>query len=332
MKTPISMRPQPATLAARLTSTFKNNAVLPAPLEIINRKLPRMMSTFPNEVVTCRFANGRKRRLFLKYEGGHNHDSYGHRGGVSYEAKVYQQILSDYPDFRPRCFGAHTDSQSGESWLVLEYLDGCARVIEVGVEEATREPVEMIHSARWIARFHAAHETMAGNGAPLFLKRYDEHYYAGWCRRSLELTRPLHAKYPWLPELCRQNKKWISLLLNASVTLIHGEFYGKTIFFKNNTVFPVDWESAALGAGEIDLAALTEGSRWPERVVERCLQEYRETRWPGGTPPHFQPTLDAARIYLHFRWLGERQDWVSSPKLLWRYEHLKIAGERLGLV
>jgi hypothetical protein len=326
------MRPEQATLAARLTSALKGNAALPTPLVILRRNLPPMMSTFPNEVVTCRFANGRKRRLFVKYEAGHNHDSYGHRGGVSYEAKVYGHVLRDYPYFRPKCFGAHTDSQTGESWLVLEYLDRCVRVIDINVDEATRDPVEMVRSARWIARFHASHEETVANDAPLFLKRYDKQYYRGWCQRTLRLTRPFHSDYPWLPDLCRRADKWIHLLLSASPTLIHGEFYGKTVLFRNSTVFPVDWESAALAAGEIDLAALTEGSRWPQRVVERCIREYQEARWPGGSPSHFRQTLDAARIYLHFRWLGEREDWVSGSKVLWRYEHLRAAGQRLGLI
>jgi hypothetical protein len=205
-------------------------------------------------------------------------------------------------------------------------------VIEIGVKETSCEPVAMIESARWIAQFHSAHEAFALNGVSAFLKRYDEKYYRGWCRRTARLTRPLHKLHPWLPELCKKEADWIPQLLSASRTVIHGEYYGKTLMFRKNTVFPVDWESTALAAGEIDLAALTEGDRWPARVIQRCEKEYQQARWPEGAPSNFHQTLDAARLYLHFRWLGERKDWTFRQKTLWRYEHLRAVGERLRLI
>ena len=331
MKTPASLLPQSATLTERLTAALKDNTDFPAPLAVLNRRLPPMMSTFPNEAITCRFANGRRRRLFVKYEADRNHDSFGHRGGVRYEARVYAHFLQDYPGFRPRFLGAHSDSRTGESWLVLEFLDRCVRVIDISVKDPCHEPVAMLESARWIARFHASREALPFNGVHSFLKHYDEKYFRGWSVRTAELTRSLHKLHPWVPELCKKDD-WISLLLNATFTVIHGEFYGKTLLFKNDTVFPIDWESAAFAAGEIDLAALTEGNRWPEQVVQRCLREYQQTRWPNGTPADFHQTLDAARLYLHFRWLGEREDWTLNPKAFWRYEHMRAAAERLGLL
>ncbi len=60
-----------------------------------------MMSTSPNEVVTCQWANDSKSRVFIKYEAGHSHDSFGHRGGVAYEAEVYRNLLQSLLDFRP---------------------------------------------------------------------------------------------------------------------------------------------------------------------------------------------------------------------------------------
>jgi hypothetical protein len=312
---------------------------LTGPLNILDRKLPYRTSTFPNETVLCRFANGHEQRLFVKYEAGQSHESYGHRGGVSYEAEVYRHLLNHYPGFRPKCLGAHRDSETGETWLVLEYLDNCLPVIEIPVKDPTRPPLSMTESARWIARFHAAHEESAVNGAPAFLKIYDTEYYAGWCRRTAELTQAIHDLHPWLPDLCKKETEWLTILSNASRTIIHGEYYGKTLMFRNGSapgqdaqVFPVDWESTALAVGEIDLAALTEGIHWPARVVAECESVYEETRWPNGVPANFAQSLDAARIYLHFRWLGERREWTFRKKTLWRYDHLKAAAERLGLI
>src|ERR1051326_3808182 len=347
-----ALLPEVTRLTAGLTVALEGNSALPAPLTIVERKLPPRTSTFPNETVMCRFANGREERVFVKYEAGQSHESYGHRGGVNYEAKVYHHLLRHYPGFRPRCLGAHTDPQNGETWLVLEYIENCVPVIEIPVKDPAREPISMLESARWIARFHAAHEQSAAprrSNVTGLLKCYDAEYYTGWCRRTAQLTRPLHNVHPWLPELCKKEAEWLAILLTAPQTIIHGEYYGKTLMFREGEVFPVDWESTALAVGEIDLAALTEGRHWPARGVEQCERVYEKTRWPNSPHPSrtgsssaprasspfhptFQQTLDAARIYLHFRWLGERPDWTLREKTLWRYDHLEAAAERLGLI
>jgi hypothetical protein len=94
----------------------------------------------------------------------------------------------------------------------------------------------------------------------------------------------------------------------------------------------VDWESAAIAPGEIDLAALTEGRHWPSEIVQECRRAYVSSRWPEGSPCSFQRTLDMAQMYLHFRWLGERPDLAVSEKNLARYDHLCLLAERLNLL
>ena len=110
------------------------------------------------------------------------------------------------------------------------------------------------------------------------------------------------------------------------------EFYAKTVLVRKQSVFMVDWESAAIAAGEIDLAALTEGKHWPAAIVRKCERAYVRARWPEGAPASFRRTLDAAKIYLHFRWLGERPDWTVREKSLSRYDHLHAAAKRLALL
>ena len=164
-----------------------------------------------------------------------------------------------------------------------------------------------------------------------FLKRYDPRYYRGWAQRTLEFSRPLHPRFPWLIRLCK-SEEWFAPLLASPPTVIHGEFYAKTVLVRDQSVFMVDWESAAIAAGEIDLAALTEGKHWPEIVVSQCESAYINARWPEGAPSNFEETLDAAKIYLHFRWLGERPDWTVRGKNLSRFDYLHATAQRLGLI
>ena len=120
----------------------------------------------------------------------------------------------------------------------------------------------------------------------------------------------------------------VVLLKSAPPVLIHGEYYSSNILYRNEIVYPVDWESAAMAAGEIDLAALTE--RWPPEIVRQCELEYQRARWPEGSPADFERTLAVAKLYLHFRWLGDRPESTVAEYQLWRFEDLHSVSERLG--
>src|SRR5437667_1758195 len=332
MKTPASLLPGSRKLTAGLTAALNGDGTSRRPVKVLERKLPRFMSTFPNEIVTCRLPNGRKRRVFVKYTSGQGHHSFGHRGDVAYEAEVYQRLLRALPEFRPRCLGVYRDSKRGDTWLILEYAYRSVRVSDLSYHRSTRQPRALARSARWIARFHAAHEARAQDPEFSFLKRYDSDYYRGWAERTFKFARPLFGRFPWLLELRETGDGWFAPLVAAPATVVHGEFYAKTVLVRNERLFMVDWESAAIAPGEIDLATLTEGKHWSGQIARRCEGEYARARWPGRAPADFQPTLDAARIYLHFRWLGERPDWATREKTLWRYEHLYETARQLGLI
>ena len=329
LKTPVSLLPDHQTLTLRLSAALGTNGQ--EPVRVLNRSLPPFMSTFPNEIVTCELANGRRRRVFVKYQAGQSHDSYGHRGDIPYETEVYRRILQPLPEFRPRCLGAYTDPRTGEVSLFLEYLYGNVRLSDMVWRRSVRQPRAMAEAARWIGRFHAMHQEHVDDNSLAFLKRYEVEYYRGWSQRTYEFARPLHDRFPWLARLC-ESDDWFAPLLAEPPTVIHGEFYAKTILVRKESVFMVDWESAAIAAGEIDLAALTEGKHWPAPIVRECERAYIQARWREGAPASFRRALDAAKIYLHFRWLGERPDWTLREKSLSRYDDLHAAAKRLALL
>src|SRR6184192_2747761 len=73
--------------------TISGDASEPVRVEVLEREPNPVQSTFPSEVLTCRGPDGETFRLFLKRGGGVAHDCHGHRGGVRYEATVYDRIL-----------------------------------------------------------------------------------------------------------------------------------------------------------------------------------------------------------------------------------------------
>jgi hypothetical protein len=290
---------------------------------IVDRAVNPHASTFPTEVVTCRLAGGEELRVFCKYGSGPGHEGHGHRGGVEYEAEVYRSVLADAALEAPRFYGSAAAGPRREVWLAIGYLESCLRLRD------SRDLSHWEQAAGWSARFHAEYEGRGGDPRLSFLIEYDAEYYAGWGRRTAENAAAQQANLPWLNQLCRRWEAALAALVDRPRTVIHGEFYPKNLLVNDGTIYPVDWESAALGRGEIDLAMLTE--RCDAQVVRRCEAAYRHARWPEGAPPDFTRALDLARLYVHLRWLGADPG-RKQRRRLWRYDEVRDLGERLGLI
>jgi Ser/Thr protein kinase RdoA (MazF antagonist) len=190
--------------------------------------------------------------------------------------------------------------------LVFDDLPGAVRVSKL---PATRG---LCGAAAWIGRFHASHALHAKNEAAIPLLRYHLDYYLGWADRTRRFAALEGPEPHWLAGLCRSFARVAQLLVDGSLTVIHGEYYPDNVLVRETVVHPVDWQTAAVAAGEIDLAALTE--RWPRAVAEQCERAYRSARWADETPASFHDTLLAARLYLHFRWLGDRPEWTRAER------------------
>ena len=316
--------PDLATLTAALGAVLGAETA-DGPIEIVNRRPNEYASSFPSEVVTCRLRDGHELRVLVKLQGGQSHRAHGHRGDVAYEAIVYRQVLHPLTCSAPRWHGSYVDPTTGEHWLVIEYVDGAVRIAD-----AEHSAVAMRLAARWSARFHAANEDRVATASLAFLNTYDADYYEQWAQRTATLAEGLHHRYPWLAPLCHRFGRFVEPLLGAT-TVIHGEYAPKNTLLLGERVCPVDWESAAIAAGEIDLASLTDGS-WPPEMVKECTLEYHRTRWPAGAPSDFAVRLELARLYWNYRWLGERRDWTTDARGAKRLRNLRIVAERLELI
>jgi hypothetical protein len=300
----ISGLPKTAALEKGLASALQCKDLSAPSLALLAREPTPYATTFPCEIVTCRIGRGKPRRLFCKYTAGVDYTGHGHRGGVGHEIATYRHILARTDKFRPKFYGGYTDSETGQYWLFLEYLDGGLRVGKLN------DPVAMGKTARWIARFHASSQRLLGNENVRFLKRYDKQYYLGWISRTVDFAGPNYRKSWWLHHLHVRAEDFLSPLLESAPAIIHGEYYQHNILFHQGRVCPIDWESAAIGEGLIDLAFLTDG--WESKIANVCTAAYIRTRWPEGAPAEFAKVLKAARLYMAVRWLGDDPDFTRS--------------------
>jgi hypothetical protein len=287
---------------------------------VLEREASLYWSTFPIEIVTCRIDGRRPLRMLCKYSSDEDGAPYAPRGGPAYEALVYRHLLQWSPLTTPGFYGAYDEPVHGDTWLFLECLDPGARLTKAPDLDAT-----MVRAASWIGRFHALQEGVPGERDASFLLTYDErHYRLDWARNGTSLGREQRDSHPWLPGLLERYEGLAAWMASAPRTVIHGEYYTKNILFRGERIYPVDWESAAVGIGELDLATLVEG--WKADVVEAAVNAYRRARWPTGAPESFERMLEAARVYWQLCWL--EQGYLYG----WRFKQLRAAGKRLGLI
>ena len=184
---------------------------------------------------------------------------------------MYRRVLAPAGPPAPRFHGAAAAGPAGEMWLVLGHLE------RLPAPARQHRPRPLGAGRRWAGRFHAEHEARSRGLELSFLNAYDADYYAGWrggrrIRRrgshGLPLAgRPVPApRRPW-PGCWRPRGP------SSTASTIP-----RNLLVSEGTVYPVDWESAALGPGEIDLATLTD--RCDPEIVRRCELAYRLARWP----------------------------------------------------
>ena len=284
-------------------------------VKLIKRKPFDYRSTSPVEIISCRLNDGQVVSLFCKYSGSHTQYSYGHRGGVEYETKVYKNILDKIPLSSASFYGICKEKNK-ESCLVIEYLKSSKLLKDAHSLQNFGK------AAAWIGNLHKMYESNPPKG----IKIYDAAYYMIWLKGVENLLEPLKKKHPWLPSVCNYFRENMHLLSDKSnQTFIHGEYYTKNILVKKGVIYPIDWESAAIGPGEIDLASLTED--WDEERKNIALKKYIQARWPDGnfSESDFEKRLLLVKIYFFLRWTGEYDDpefWIDRDNWFNRFYQL----------
>ena len=268
------------------------------PLEIISRQDFSGRSTFPVEIIMCKTHSGKTINLFCKYRGGISLNGGNQKGGIDYEARIYSEVLSGISLSNVNYYGLCQFFDSGESSLVIEYLGKHLRLFESGDIDA------FLKAAIWIGMFHSISEKKY----PDFLKIYDTSFYRSWSSRFEHIMLSYQEEHPWLKGLVKYFENNIEILTAAPQTIVHGEYYPENILIKGGLIYPVDWESSAIGPGEIDLASLIENLN--ENLTDRVIDAYTSVRWPTGlySRNEFDNRLLLAQIYFHFRWIVEEDN------------------------
>jgi hypothetical protein len=251
------------------------------------------------------------------------------------EIEAYRTLLAPAALGTPHYYGATVDPETGRYWLFLENVPGIA-LWQVGELETWQEV------ARWLATVHErfVHETEWQRHVEHLL-RYDADFYRLWLRRAQTFsdqagTARSGSSRTALEWLASRHELVIERLVALPMTFIHGEFYPSNVLVAGSSeplrICPIDWESAAVGPGLIDLAALT-GGGWTDEERAAVALAYRDSvpALPGipSTPADFLAAHDCCRLHLAVRWLGWSPNWLPPPEHRrdWLGEALRLAEE-----
>ena len=284
-------------------------------VSLISRQHSIRSSTFPAEIVRCKL-NDKMISLQCKYLNGMNHNNYGHRGAVEYEAKIYREILSKINLPVAEYFGL-IHLENNNLCLVIEFLEN-AELLFRSLEENQLEK-----SIKWIAEFHSAFQ----DNYPSDIPKYTSEYYLIWPDKVEKIVSGLDGRYPWIKNITGFFNRNINILTNAPLTLIHGEYYPNNILIHQGQIKPIDWESVAIAPGEIDLASSIDGH--DEITKNNAIETYIKTRKLNSQEINqLNNVLLMAQLYFHFRWIGGKPNKVE--KYADRFEHLQLLSKQAG--
>lgn len=280
-------------------------------------------SSSPSLVVTVECRGGR-RTLFVKLDRPAADPPPRSRFGVDYSAAVHARLLAAAPWPCPAALGVIDVGSPARRALVMDHLDGCLRVGEAPDESG------IVAAAAWCGRFHAWAEPRTAARELAFLVRHDADSYRAWSARAVAIAAAAGAAPAWLARVRDRHDAWAGLLAAGDRTIIHGEFSVPNVLWRDGMIFPVDWESAAVGPGEIDLAALVFG--WPANVEQACLAAYRRARGAGPEEGGDAATrFAAAMLHTGLRWLPA-PDQPGAERFPAALASLRRAAERVGVV
>jgi aminoglycoside phosphotransferase (APT) family kinase protein len=290
-------------------------------LGVVHREPNVYRSTFPSEIATCRFDDGVERRLFIKAYVPDIHDGFGYWRGGPYEARVYDDALARLGAGTPQLFGSWSDPATGQTFLALEYV--------AGLRLDRSPPERLVDAARWLGAFHRAGLPIAVTHPSM--RRYDETFFRGWSARARASLRVLRPAARWVDRLVeRFDDELVPRLLISAPAFIHGELYPENVIVAGGRICVVDWQSAAIGPGVIDVASLTEG-HWPPLQAQEAVEAYVRAR-ASEDDADIDAALEAARLYWAMRWLGGEPEGATVEGHLRYVGVLEAAAHRFGLI
>jgi len=252
---------------------------------------------YATEEITLALTDGVQLRVFAKHGpaiqpvGGYRGN---HTGGLAYEGMAHATAMKISAEGIPVLLGEARDA-AGVS-LFFQLIENAVPAYRMRPEGEA-----MIAAGALIGAFHRR-----SNGEPTALAPLnviDRDFLLLWEEKAFELISEVMADSVMTSGLRNAVRRTylrdVDILLQGSSVLVHGDYWTSNVIGAGSSMWIIDWEMAAAGPGEIDLATIT--IDWPEHYAMECEAAYAQARWPGAPPQAFSRTLAAARRFTLLR-------------------------------
>lgn len=242
------------------------------------------------------------------------------------EARTYRHILGGAETGSPELWGAWATRDGGAALLV-------ERIAGVTLTEA-RSLDAWSAAAGWAAGLHdrvTARGRRNARRAGLIVA--DARRHRLWMERARSFSDA-----PDVERLAGAHRAVVAGIGRLPRAFVHGELYPANVMIEDRegtpVVRPVDWETAGLGPGLMDLAALT-GGEWEDPDARTAVAlAYRDasSAWSGVADRAFLRALDLCAVQVAIGWLGWSDSWSPPPEHARNWLSAALAAiERLGL-
>ena len=289
-------------IAAALSAEYGKSAV-----KTIERARCAMSSSYPAEVVTVGLADGQNLRIFLKDLSTRSYDAELSERRRR-EIAVYRDLLDGADLGTARYYGSVEDPVRNRFWLLLEHVEGPR------VED---EPFDVwVLAAVWLGRMQAY---IAAHPDALNRCRRIQWLAPEYFLSMAAMAKAAAAAYG--PELAERvvgaldgYAHLVANLASQPPMFVHGGYRPQNMLRRSTGAYPricpVDWEAAAIGPTEFDLAYLCEG--FDDRRRGILVDAYRMEAARHGLRVHQDDEadvrLDACDLHKNLKTLSKAVD------------------------
>src|SRR5215208_2232639 len=223
----------------------------------LTRRPSPFASLFPADVVSLSLRGGRERSVFVKRLGDEQAE-HPEKRRRDREARIYEELLAADRDLPAvRYYGSEWDEAARRRDLFLEYVPDW--------DLRYQELEHWFTAARRLASLHAHFAARAGQLLACdYLLRLDADYLREWAERALDVVGTYDATLrAALARVVGRDAQAAELLARQSATLVHNDLAPKNVLADRAStparISIVDWETAGVGCGLLDLVDLTYG-------------------------------------------------------------------------
>lgn len=240
------------------------------------------------------------------------------------ELQMYREILPRLQLGTPALYAFRWEPHADHFWLFIENA-GPKRLSRLGDFQL------WVAAARWAARFHAAVRNLPVEKTD-FLIYYDQAHYHS-CAKHLEqnLAKFDVEQQQVIHHALDAYQDIFDDLVALPRHLIHGEFFGKNVMIRpgnpDEPVAVIDWETATIGPGYVDLVSISAG-RWTieqrQTMWRAYFDQYQAETGLQLNWEHFCHELGQVALYRALAWLGWWSNGDAAHIVRWMAELDKV--------